>query len=80
MGRVKDPYDFLKQIDLLIVPSIREPFGNICIEAGLCKTPVLASNIDGIPEIIKHNFSGELITPTDNLTVKSARNVAPIPE
>jgi len=80
IGRVKDPYDFLKQIDLLVVPSIREPFGNICIEAGLCKTPVLASNIDGIPEIIKHNFSGELITPTDNLTIRSAHNMAPIPE
>jgi len=80
MGRVKDPYDFLNQIDLLVVPSIREPFGNICIEAGLCRTPVLASNIDGIPEIIKHKFSGELMTLTDNLIIRSSRSMAPIPE
>jgi glycosyltransferase involved in cell wall biosynthesis len=80
MGRVENPYIFFKQIDLLVVPSIREPFGNICIEAGLCKTPVLASNIDGIPEIIKHKFSGELITPTDDFIIENVANMAPIPE
>ncbi len=80
IGRVQSPHVFLNQIDLLVVPSIREPLGNVCIEAGLCRTPVLASNVDGIPEIIKHKVSGELMTPTDNLTIHYVPNMAPIPE
>jgi glycosyltransferase involved in cell wall biosynthesis len=65
LGRVGDLEEFYKTIDLLVVPSIREPFGNICVEAGFYKTPVLAANIDGIPEIIENGISGELVTPTD---------------
>jgi glycosyltransferase involved in cell wall biosynthesis len=65
IGRVGKPENFYQMIDLLIVPSIREPFGNVCVEAGFCKIPVLAANIDGLPEIIENGLSGELITPTD---------------
>jgi glycosyltransferase involved in cell wall biosynthesis len=80
LGRIKNPYDFIEQIDLLIVPSIREPFGNICLEAGLSKTPVLAANIDGIPEIIKNGVSGELIKPTDVITMEIPSGALKLPE
>jgi len=49
VGRIIDPYFFLNGLDLLVVPSIREPLGNVCLEAGLCKVPVLAANVDGLP-------------------------------
>jgi len=80
VGRVDTPYDFLGSIDLLVVPSIREPFGNVCIEAGLCKTPVLAANIDGIPEIIDNKVSGELIIPTQDVSIKFPKDAIPLPE
>ncbi len=67
IGRVDNPYVFLSKIDILIIPSIREPLGNVSLEAGLCKVAVIASNIDGIPEIIDDNVSGKLITPKDAL-------------
>ena len=51
----------------MIVPSIREPFGNIILEAGICKVPVIASCIDGIPEIIDNNVNGILIEPNKPL-------------
>ena len=63
IGFVKDHKLFFKQINLLLVPSIREPFGNIILEAGICKIPVIASFIDGIPEIIDNNLNGILIEP-----------------
>jgi glycosyltransferase involved in cell wall biosynthesis len=69
IGRVNNPYSFITTINLLVVPSIREPLGNVCLEAGLCKVPVLAANIDGLPEIIKHRVTGELINPTDVISV-----------
>jgi glycosyltransferase involved in cell wall biosynthesis len=80
IGRVASPYEFMQLIDLLVVPSIREPLGNVCLEAGLCKVPVLASNVDGIPEVIKNKVTGELIDATDNILVDFPEGVVPLPE
>ena len=80
VGRLENPYTFLMGLDLLIVPSIREPLGNVCLEAGLCKTPVLATNIDGIPEIIENGVTGELLNATDDILIDSPKGSIPLPE
>jgi len=80
IGRVNSPYLFLDKIDLLVVPSIREPLGNVCLEAGMCRTPVLAANVDGIPEIIEHGVTGELIDATDEILVNLSKGALPLPE
>ena len=67
VGKIKDSFSFLSKIDILIVPSIREPFGNVIVEAGLCNKAVIASNVDGIPEIINSKEVGYLITPTEDI-------------
>lgn len=69
-GEILNPINFIKKLDILVVPSIREPLGLINIEAGLCKVPVIASNVDGIPEVIKNNHSGILIEPNQKITSK----------
>lgn len=63
VGRVVNPYNFINSLDLLVVPSIREPLGNVIIEAGYLKKPVIASCVDGIPELISNNYSGILLKP-----------------
>ena len=68
---VVNPIRFMSKIDLLIVPSLREPLGNIIIEAGISKKAVIAANVDGIPEIIKNNVNGILLNPTKDLTIGS---------
>jgi glycosyltransferase involved in cell wall biosynthesis len=80
IGRIEEPYSFFSDIDLLVVPSIREPLGNVCLEAGLCKVPVLATNIDGIPEIIENKVSGELIDPTIEVLINYPDGFIPLPE
>lgn len=67
VGKIKDSFSFLSKIDILIVPSIREPFGNVIVEAGLCNKAVIASNVDGIPEIINSKEVGYLITPSEDI-------------
>lgn len=43
----------MKEMDLIVVPSVwDEPFGRVIIEAYQVRTPVIASNIGGIPEVI----------------------------
>ena len=55
-------------MDIMVVPSIREPLGNIIIESGYAKKPVIASNVDGIAEIIKNGSSGILIDPDKEIS------------
>ena len=69
VGNVLNPFDFIKKLDILVVPSIREPLGIVNIEAGFCKIPVIATKIDGIPEVVHNNYSGVLINPTKKLIV-----------
>lgn len=42
-------------------PSIYEPFGIINLEAMACETPVVGSDVGGIPEVIVHGETGFLV-------------------
>ena len=42
-------------------PSIYEPFGIINLEAMACETPVVASAVGGIPEVVIHDQTGYLV-------------------
>lgn len=47
--------------DVFCCPSIYEPFGIINIEAMACKTPVVASAVGGIKEVVVPNETGILV-------------------
>jgi len=80
IGRSR-PIEFISKMDIIVVPSIREPLGNVIIESGFCKKAVIASNIDGIPDIIENGLSGILLSPKNELTVNDLpRDALPIPD
>jgi glycosyltransferase involved in cell wall biosynthesis len=62
-GFRKDIPEILAQVDILVVPSLQEPFGKIIIEAMAMKNPVIASRVGGIPEIIVDGQTGILVPP-----------------
>ena len=80
VGNIAKPLNFIKMLDILVVPSIREPLGIVSIEAGLCKTSVIASYIDGIPEVISNNHSGILIKPTKKIILNQYQGQPPLPD
>lgn len=57
----------LTSSDIFVLPSYREPFGNVLVEAGYFSLPVIATNVDGIPEIVVHGKTGILINPTKSI-------------
>ena len=56
----KDLLSLFKVVDLVVVPSISEGFGNVVIEALMQQSLVLASDTGGIPEIIEDGKNGLL--------------------
>ncbi|MFZ2322770.1 MAG: glycosyltransferase family 4 protein [Ignavibacteriaceae bacterium] len=56
----EDVYDYINLFDVFVLPSRIESFGMVILEAGLMKKTVIASNVDGIPEIIDDGENGLL--------------------
>jgi glycosyltransferase involved in cell wall biosynthesis len=69
---------FLSAADVVLIPSRWEPWGNVCIEARAAGKPIIASNIDGLPEQVKD--CGLLVQPNDPQSLAAAiRAVASAP-
>lgn len=63
--------DFFIYSDVLCVPSIwKEALGLVILEAMASKTAVVASNIGGIPSVVKHNKTGLLFDPGNEEDLK----------
>jgi Glycosyltransferase len=57
--------------DLLVLNSRQEPFGLVLVEAMSCGTPVLATRVGGIPEIVTDQVNGWLVDKDDTAALAS---------
>jgi glycosyltransferase involved in cell wall biosynthesis len=61
-----DRDEFLKQIDVLVVPSLsHETFGLVAIEAFAAGVPVVASRRGGLAEVVTDGVTGALFEPNN---------------
>jgi glycosyltransferase involved in cell wall biosynthesis len=65
VGYVSDKPNFFKQIDVFLLPSYLEGMPTVVLEAMNYGVPVIATDIDGIPEQVIHGVNGLLCTPGD---------------
>lgn len=63
-GYKKNPIQYIKGFDLMIVPSLSESFGMVILEALYVRTPVIGSNVGGMPEVL---FYDELLFDPQNV-------------
>jgi len=51
--------------DVFCLPSRKEGFGAVLIEALACGTPIVATSVGGIPEIVAEGQVGRLVRSRD---------------
>lgn len=65
VGVREDIADCLAAADLLVLPSLSEGFPFVLLEALAMGCPVVASRVNGIPELIEDHKTGWLVPPRD---------------
>jgi glycosyltransferase involved in cell wall biosynthesis len=64
-GWQQDPRAWLAGFDALVMPSRAEGLPLVIIEAMLASRPVVATSVDGIPELVAEGRTGRLVPPDD---------------
>jgi glycosyltransferase involved in cell wall biosynthesis len=65
LGFRADTADWIAASDVVVLPSLKEGLPLSLAEAHGCGKPVVATRIDGIPEIVEDGVSGFLFEPHD---------------
>lgn len=73
-GRVSsgDLVEYYRLADVFVMPSRREGFGIVFIEAMACGTPVVAGNADAAREVVGRVLPENVVPPGDLVALKAA--------
>ena len=63
---------FLTASDVVVLPSVREQFGQVIVEGMACGLPVIAVDAFGPAEIVQHGVTGWLVEPDDVVSLSNA--------
>jgi len=68
LGSISDDelVEWYSKVQALVVPSLFEGFGIVCIEAMACGLPVIGTKVPGIVDIIRDRDNGLLVPPQDS--------------
>jgi glycosyltransferase involved in cell wall biosynthesis len=70
LGYIKNMETFFHQIDLLVIPSVREAFGLVQLEAQACGVPVLVFASEAAQEI--HGDGSTVLVPSGDIPMLAA--------
>ncbi len=62
----------LNASDVVVLPSVREQFGQVLVEGMACGLPVIAKDAYGPAEIVDHGETGWLVPPDDEEALADA--------
>lgn len=71
---VDDMVELYSHAAVFCCPSVYEPFGIINLEAMACETPVVASAVGGILEVVEDGVTGLLVPPRQPRELAAALN------
>ena len=71
-GYTDTPEFFFSVADLLVLPSYREGFGSVVIQAAAMQVPAVGSDIPGLKDAIVDNKTGLLVPPRNTIALRNA--------
>ena len=79
-GNKMDPWNIYSSLDLFVMSSIYEGLGRSITEALCSETPVVCTNVEGVPELVRDDITGYLVKPKDyfelsRVILKSLENI-----
>ncbi|MBN8419411.1 MAG: glycosyltransferase [Verrucomicrobia bacterium] len=72
LGHREDVPEIMRALDLVAIPSFHEAIPQSGLQALAMGVPVVASDVGGIPSIIRHGETGRLVPPHDAAALASA--------
>jgi glycosyltransferase involved in cell wall biosynthesis len=74
VGFANDVRPYIDASNMVILPSYREGFPNVPLQAGAMGKPCIATDINGSNEIIRHRETGWLVPPKNTKKLAEAMN------
>ena len=65
LGYVSPIYEAIERASIIVVPSLGEGFGMVALEAMERARPVIAAEIGGLGELVRHGETGLLVPPAE---------------
>ena len=72
LGFRDDPREYLSAADIFVLASHSDPGPLVIAEARNAGCAIVATNVDGIPEMLDHGAAGLLVPPRDPMTLAAA--------
>lgn len=67
-----EAWKYLKAFDIFVLPSLKEGFPWVLLEAMAAEIPVIATSVGAIPEIVKNDENGMLVEPGNSEALQLA--------
>lgn len=74
-GLTENPYKYMKNCDLFVLPSGWEGFPTVTVEAKLLGCPVLATDVAGIREQLRHGETGWIVDNDEQAIYEGLKNL-----
>ena len=75
VGFVHDVRPWIQAADVLVNPSLSEGVPNVVLEAMALGTPVVATSVGGVPNLLRDLDSGLIVPPADTAALANAVHV-----
>lgn len=72
MGFVNETPIFYRAIDVLVLPTYREGFPNVLLEASAMRVPIVATRVTGCVDAVVDGETGTLVPPRDSVRLATA--------